>query len=419
MMKRYYSLYFIVFFCCLWIVLGCNEPRNNNDNEDIVEEQRVTEVRTTKATIGRIVSDISTTGTVFALREARILPKISGRIETILVSEGERVEQDQVLVRLEQQDFLLSKHRAEAALGTANAALQQLLAGARGEDIQGAKAALSQTRASLEEAKGEHDRIKRLYEARVASQQMYDTVKARYKIAQQSVRIASENLKKATAGPTEEDVLVTKARVREAEVGLEMAEQQFNDSVIRAPFSGIIAEKSLNEGELVSSMSPLALLRIVDIDVVKIECAIPENEMSRVKSGAKANIAVDAYPEDQFTGSIASISPVVDPASRTFKITIEILNPDHRLKPGMFVRVKIITEIHDNTVLIPRLAVTLVDGKEAVFVAENDTAVLREATIGLRDEQFVEIVQGVQAGEQVIIEGNYGLEDGTKIKMRK
>jgi HlyD family secretion protein len=368
--------------------------------------------------LGRIDRTIVTTGTVFAIRETRISPKVSGRIEAILVDEGDPVEVDQVLIRLRQEDFRLAKNQAEAALGIANAMLQQLLAGARQEDIQSAQAAVAQAEATLEEAQSEYERVKRLSEAQVASQQMYDAAKARYEIARHGLSIALEALKKAKTGPTKEDIQVAEARIREAEVGLQMADQQLHDSMIRAPFAGIVAEKFANEGEIVSSMSSSELIRIVDIETVKIECALPEKEMSQVFVGANALIGGDAYPDEQFPGKISQISPVVDPITRTFTVTINIPNADHRLKPGMFARVQIIAATHENAVLIPRSALTLVENKSVVFIAENDTAVLREVKAGLQDEDTIEILEGLQGNEQVIIEGNYGLENGTKIQKR-
>jgi len=405
----------------LFMLWGCNSSSQQSETDDVqkTDAVRVTPVKTVAAHVGRMVNTITTTGTVFAIREARISPKVSGRIAAILVKEGDLVDANQELVRLEQQDFLLAQHRADAALGIAKAALQQLLAGARKEDIQQAQAALSQAQAALEEAQSEYERAQSLYDDKVASQQMFDAAKARYTIAEQSVRMAAENLKKAQAGPTAQDIQLAKARIREAEVGLEIAEQQLQDSALLSPFAGIVADKAVNEGEMVSPLSPLTILHIVAIDTVKIECAIPEREMSRVQIGSEATIEADAYPGERFPGQISVISPVVNPASRTFTATIEIPNADHRLKPGMFARVQIVTDVHENVIVIPRAALTFADGKDVVFVAREATAAVRQVTPGLRDDQFVEIVQGLQAGENVIIEGNYGLTDGAKVSVYK
>ena len=296
-MKRRHRMLGCFWLCALWLFCSCQNVQEQESEQKTDADTRVTLVRTAEATLGRIDRTISTTGTVFAIRETRISPKVSGSIEAILVDEGDPIEADQVLMRLRQEDFRLAKNQAEAALGTANAMLQQLLAGARQEDIQSAQAAVAQAQATLEEAQSEYERVKRLSEAQVASQQMYDAAKARYEIARHGLSIALEALKKAKTGPTEEDIQVAKARIREAEVVLQMADQQLHDSMIRAPFAGIVAEKSANEGEIVSSMSSSELIRIVDIETVKIECALPEKEMSLVFVGAAALIGVDAYPD--------------------------------------------------------------------------------------------------------------------------
>ena len=413
--KRWWCLY-------LWglagilLMTGCEDAKNDG-SEQTHEDLAQTEVRVAEVEIGSIAETISVTGSVFALHESRIYPKVAGRIEHIPVEEGERIVENQVLVRLEQQDFVLAQRRAEAALGTAKAALQQLRAGARGEDIRGAEATLFQAQASLEEARSDFERVSKLHEESVASRQMFDSAKARYEVARQAVRIASEQLKKSKSGPTAEDLRVAEAGVHEAEVGLEIAEQQLKDSTILAPFSGIVAEKLMNEGEMVSAVSAMAILRLVDTASVKIQAMLPEKELSRVRVGLEAFVEVEAYRGEQFPGQIRQISPVVDPVSRSFKLTIEIANPDSRLKPGMFARVKILSEQHDNTLLIPRPALSARNDETLIFVVENGEAEQRHVTIGLRTETELEILEGVQAGELVIIEGNYGLDHGERVKV--
>lgn len=418
MLRRGRELYTVFVLCCCVLMTGCGDG-GNEEAEQTHEDLAVTEVRVAEAEIGQIVETISATGNVFALHESRIHSKVAGRVEQIPADEGDRVVKGQVLIRLEQEDFVLAKSRAEAALNTAKAALQQLKAGARGEDIKGAEAAVFQARASLEEAKSDFERVTKLHKEHVASQQMFDTAKARHEVARQAVRIASEQLKKAKSGPTTEDLQVADARVREAEVGLEIAEQQLKDSTILAPFAGIVAEKLMNAGEMVSAMSAIAILRLVNVESVKIQATLPEKEMSRVRVGLGALVDVDAYSNEQFSGRIRKISPIVDPASRSFKLTIEIPNPDFRLKPGMFARVQIHSEQHDKAVLIPRPSLNTSNGQHSVFITEKGVAKRRHVAIGMQNESTIEILDGLQAGERVIIEGNYGLNDGGKIRIKE
>ena len=115
-MKKYCRVCLISLFCCLWFFLGCNRSSDEETTNNASETQRVTEVKTAEAKTGRIVNTISTTGTVVARRETRIRPKVSGRIESILVDEGDNVDAEQVLVRLEQEDFLLAKHYGRKSL---------------------------------------------------------------------------------------------------------------------------------------------------------------------------------------------------------------------------------------------------------------------------------------------------------------
>ena len=402
--------------CCVVLMIGCKATKNEV-SEQMHEDLAVTEVRIADVEIGTIVESISATGSVFACRESRIYAKVAGRIEEIAVDEGDRVLEDQILVRLEQQDFMLAQRRAVAAVDTAKAALRQLRAGARGEDIKGTEAALLQAKASLEEAKSDFERVGKLHEEAVASQQMFDSAKARYEVARQAVRIASEQLKKSKSGPTAEDLQVAEARVREAEVGLEIAEQQLLDSTILAPFAGIVAEKLMNEGEMVSAMSAMAILRLVDTKIVKVEATLPEKELNRIRIGLDAQVKVDAYRDEQFSGRIRQISPVVDPVSRSFKLTIEIPNTDFRLKPGMFAGVNILSKQHEKAHIIPRSALSANNGEHWVFVVKDGMAERRQVTLGLQTETTLEILSGLQPGEQVIIEGNYGLDNGARVRI--
>jgi RND family efflux transporter MFP subunit len=158
-----------------------------------------------------------------------------------------------------------------------------------------------------------------------------------------------------------------------------------------------------------------SVVTLMDLSQVKIKVNISEKEMKRVRIGQETRITVDAYPGKTFYGKVSNIHPAADPMSRTFKIDIAVPNEDMALKAGTYARVKLCVVVHKSVLLVLEKGVLERQGGFLLFVADGDVARMREVKQGLRSEGVVEIVEGVQEGEKVIIEGNYGLKDGGKV----
>ncbi len=159
------------------------------------------------------------------------------------------------------------------------------------------------------------------------------------------------------------------------------------------------------------------ILRIVAMDRVKVVVQVVERELARLRSGATADINVDAYENEVFKGTVTCISPTVDPESRTADVEVQVDNRDYRLKPGMFARVDLTVERRDKVLLLSKDSLLRESGPPRVFVLDGDKASLKEVTLGLEGEQNVEVVGGLQEGEEVIIAGQYELEDGMGVNV--
>ena len=190
---------------------------------------------------------------------------------------------------------------------------------------------------------------------------------------------------------------------------------KFEPAPVESLLAGIVGRVYVDLGAKVTPQTPVAL--IVDMDSIKVKIDIIEKDIPEVRKRQKAEIKVDAYPEETFMGKVWKISPVVDLESRTAPVEILIPNPKHLLEPGMFARVEIITREHKDTLVVPPKAVLEREGKRTVFIVEESRALLKEVETGLNNENNIEIVKGLNEGEEVIIEGNYGLTDGAKLKM--
>lgn len=347
--------------CLLLVSTGCG-----SNGAKTATEEPVIPVIATKVIRGDIASFIYTTGTVFPKQESMISPKTSGRIEKLYVDEGDKVEKGQPLVELEQEMLRIGVKEEKASLKEARAQLKNL----------------------------------------------ESTLKRRQKLFEEGV-VGAQSLDDTT---TERDL--AKARVQRTRATLERAEQDLKDSVITAPFDGFIVEKMMNEGEMATTMPPSNIFHLVDTSRVKIECGITEGKRRFITVGKEVLIEMDAYPDEIFTEKITTVNPKVDIKSRTFKIKIEIPNPDFRLETGMFARIHIIERESKGTLLIPQ-RVIIGEAVKKVFVVENGRAVEKPITTGILNHPIVEVTEGLKEGDIVVTEGFYSLKDGIKVNIKE
>ena len=346
--------------------------------------------------------NVRTVGTLFALHESHAGSKVSGRVAELYVEESDEVKKGDPLVKLEQEDFHDAMNQAEAAVKAAEAALASVLAGTRREDIATAKAA-------FELAETEYHRMKDLWETRSIPKARFDTAEAQYKTAK-------ETYEKAVRGPREEDIEVARAQVNQARAGLEVAKTALADSVIRAPFDGVIVGKFVDIGEMVGPSS--VLFREVDIRRIKVEADIPETEFAYTTVGTPAFVSVDAYVGEEFSGSVTLVNPSVDPMTRTFHVEMEIQNPDGRLKPGMFARVRL--EVRQERKRgVPMEALNRLPGTGVyyVFTVLNGKAQKVNVTLGLREGNWVAVEEGLSVGDEVVTSGSALLQTGTRVSI--
>ncbi|MEW6556325.1 MAG: efflux RND transporter periplasmic adaptor subunit [Elusimicrobiota bacterium] len=194
---------------------------------------------------------------------------------------------------------------------------------------------------------------------------------------------------------------------------------KFAEAEVKSPIDGVVMKYFVDLGESVFPAQPMPrdpVLSIADIDKVKIEVYISEKDIPKVKKSQSARIYTDAYPDEIFLGYVSEVSPSVSPVSRKLKIEIAVNNQAHKLKPGMFVQVEVITVVHSKVVVVPKKAVIVRDGKNVVFKVENGFAKMTSVVTGIASDEKIEITKNISAGDTIIIVGNYGLIDGTKVE---
>jgi RND family efflux transporter MFP subunit len=287
--------------------------------------------------------------------------------------------------------------------------------GARPEEIAQAEQLVRQAKASWQTSVDDYQRLKNLKERGFISLQHLDEAMLKVTLSEAEYQSASEKLTLLRKGARQEDRDALLAQIRQAEATVRLAEMHLANTTIRVPLGGIISKRYVDRGALVGTSTPI--LRIVAMDRVKVVIQVVERELARLRSKATADINVDAYGDEVFTGRVTAISPTVDPESRTADVEVQVDNTDHRLKPGMFARVDLTVERRDKALLVPKDSLLRESGPPRVFVLDGGKASLREVTLGLEGEEYVEVVGGLQEGEEVILAGQYELNNGMAVNV--
>ena len=235
------------------------------------------------------------------------------------------------------------------------------------------------------------------------------------------VALEEANLAFERAERLKKDALVSAEAYEDAKAAYESAQAQFEGNEIqlgytqiRAPFDGQIIERSIKFAQHVRDGD--RLFRISDFDPLLCPIQVPERNIPQLEKGQRAFLSVEAWPEDRFEARVLRLSPVVDAATGTVRVTLEVRG-EGRLRPGMFASVFLETETRDDALVIPKTALAIDSIGDTVFVVGDGIAQRREVTLGFREGDAVEVLAGVEEGEQVVTVGQDGLADGTPVQV--
>jgi membrane fusion protein (multidrug efflux system) len=199
------------------------------------------------------------------------------------------------------------------------------------------------------------------------------------------------------------------------EASYNLASLEYSYTEIRAPITGTVSERFIKIGNTIEVNTPT--FQVTSLEPLIAYLHVPEREYRRIDSGQSANIYVDAIPGSDFPATVARVSPVVDPETGTFKITIEVTDASQRLKPGMFGRISIVYDMHANALQVPRSAIVDEAGLTTLFVVDGDVARRRTVVTGYAQNGFVEVTEGLSDDENIVTVGQAGLKDGAKVSV--
>ena len=366
MRKNLTGKIFIVLLAISFL-FSCRSPQQEKKPKE--ESFGATAVKVYKVKRQKISEKLQFTGVIEPWIKIDITPDIAGKVAKIYVDEGDKVAEGQLLAELDTRATRLQLEQAQAALAVAEA--------------------------NFKDAKRNMERMERLRQEKAVSDQQYEKIRLAYEAAE--------------------------AQFQQAKAALNLAKHQLEVSLMKAPFTGIVASKNADVGDVINPMmgsfSPSSgVLTLMDFSRVKIEVEVSQNDIVHIKKGQPAWLKISALPDKVFPGKVSLVNLAADPVTKKFKIKITADNPDLVLRPNTFGEVTLEISSHEQALAVPQKAV--LEGGY-VFVAQGNKALKRKVTLGLQNSDLVEIVKGISEGELVIIEGNYGLEDQSAIDIQE
>ena len=246
-------------------------------------------------------------------------------------------------------------------------------------------------------------------------------LRAQVEIAKVALKDATRAHERATAARESEIISqevydAALAQLESAQAQLMGAEILYDYTEVAAPFDGIVVDRLVKLAENV--LPNQQLFRFSEFDPLLCKIQVPEKELSRLRKGQMAYLNVEAWPGQRFEARVLRVSPVVDATTGTIRVTLQV-RARGKLSPGMFASVFLVTDTHDNAVVMPKRALSIESLSDTVFVAEDGQAVRRDIELGYEETDIVEVVSGLRAGERVIVVGQDGLTDGTPVQVLK
>lgn len=393
-MLRKFFIVLLLACCGAALLAGCggDPAASASDKErggEKGEKEAPREVRVTQAETASLSRTIAVSGALAADEEAQLGLKVPGRIQAVLVDLGDHVQRGQVLARLMPTDYELQIIQAQTALDQARARLGLAPGDPKTVLAPEQTAVVKQAAANLKQAQVTRDRVASLFSQELVPRSDLDAAEAAFQVADGRYQEAIE------------DARGRQYLLAQRTSELEIARQRLADSRLAAPFDGMIRERLAGVGDYVAAGQPVVVL--VRVHPLRLRLAIPEREAASVRTGQAVRLHVEGDPATH-QGRVARISPSISEDNRTLLVEAEVPNPNGRLRPGAFARAEIVTQAGEPALLVPKAAVVTFAGIEKVMSVEAGKVVEKRVRTGRRSGDRVEILEGVEAGDPVILE---------------
>jgi len=370
------------------LALGCSRDQGAKATPDGSKAQTIA-VTVAPVEARDVQRRVEVVGSIEPDEEVTVYAQVSGYVEKILADLGDRVNEGQPLIQLDQADFRLQVQKAEAILRQT----QAKLGAADGKETlpDDQQSPVRQARANYEDAALWYERMQSLHQEKAVSRNDVDTARAK------------RDALKATLDGAMDQVRSLRDQLKEQQALLDLARRNLGYTAIRAPIDGSIKQRDVSAGQYIAggSMQNTKLLVMVRDDPLKLKASVPERFQGQIRPGQEGKLQIEAYPGRDFTGTVTRVGPAVFSDTRTFPIEARIPNRQGLLKPGSFAKARVQIRVDRGVAFVPEEAVYYFVGITKAFVVKDGVVEERQVKAGERQDGLVEIVEGVASGEMV------------------
>ncbi len=379
----------------------------NNSNEENIDDKIlnvnydklndvVFDVVTKPVVRGDLILYTNANGLIKASEELEITSNINGTIKTINIYEGKHIKKGDLLIELDNREFEIALNEAIAKVTDAKLEYGFL---AKESGVE------NNTNSKSSEYQEQIDKLEKEYAEGKIDESKYNDLKNELE------------MKLIFSGAKREEIIQNKSGLTSAINNYKKAKLNLEYTKIIAPFSGQIGDFDLVVGQRVSAGQKLC--KLFNTTNLNIDVGVLESDISKINIGNRSIIEIPSLNNQKFYGSVIYVSPFIDKDTKTCKVTTRIQSISNKIKPGMFAKVLVETENLKNRILIPKEALLIRDKRTLVFTVENNLAKWKYVKIGNQNDEYIEIIDGVEPGENVIVEGQYTLAHDAKVKVIK
>lgn len=375
MREKFHYKRMIVFLLMLFIttlIVGCNNSVETNATEG-------KEIQVFEAKQGEITGEISLTGILAPSNSVNVCPELSGKVTKVLVQKGDFVKKGQPLIKLDDEDLKIKYRKALASL-------------------EETRDSINRAKINYDSAKKDFERMKILYEEGAISKKEHEN----YLTQLELTKIIYESAESSGLDA--------------AEAGIESIKLQLSKTTIKSPINGVVVSVNVENGEMVSAGMPI--VTVTSIDSIIFKSNVIEKYLNYLKVGQKAVVYSESIPGKTFEGKLSFISPVSTTTGQQFPIEITIVNSKGELKGGMTGSAKLKIK-SSNSIVVPRSAILEREGLYYVFKVIDDKAVKKRVKLGIENEKYVSILEGVSKGDKIIIENVDKVIEGETVAIKK
>jgi len=354
---------------------------------------------------------------IFPLAQSAITPKLSAPVRKFYVARGQKVQQGQLLAELENRDLAAAELDNKGAYEQAQAAYTTNVGATLPEDTQKAEFDVQNAQKALDAAQKLYSSREVLFQQGALPRKELDTAGVALTQAKTQYDIAKKHLDSLNAIVKQQALKSASGQLQSARGKYLGSQAQLSYSEIRSPINGVVTDRPLYPGEMASTSAPF--MTVMDLSSVIAKAHIPQSDAMLLHKGDKATMEVAGL--DKLPGTVILVSPALDPNSTTVEIWVQVANAKLKLRPGTTAQIAITAQTVHDALIVPASALLNASGDQAqvMVIGSDETVQSRDVKTGIKTSEDVQIVSGLKPGEQVVIQGAYGLPDKTKVKVEK